>query len=254
MSTSLSHMPVNEIIELLISSYNNEAQEFDDLIDERDHELHEKNTLLSLVKDYEKGASGLLAAAEKSDQMLAQANRERDQAINKTKDLEIQLRAFKEIASTPKKVREKIKGYQERIEKQKAAADQNKRNFLEARNTITALKVEVSELTNRLDAAGINQVYRSDNDIVQTYPYHLGDMIEGFDPKQTPLFYLHQSGRGGLVLLNDENEAQLVDAPKGGIRPKKSTLEHCGQWLRRAKSKNWELEKADIESLAHSSK
>ena len=185
--------------------------------------------------------------------MLAQANRERDQAINKTKDLEIQLRAFKEIASTPKKVHEKIKGYQERIEKQKAAADQNKRNFLEARNTITALKVEVSELTNRLDAAGINQVYRSDNDIVQTYPYHLGDMIEGFDPKQTPLFYLHQSGRGGLVLLNDENEAQLVDAPKGGIRPKKSTLEHCGQWLRRAKSKNWELEKADIESLSHGS-
>jgi hypothetical protein len=246
-------MPVNEIIELLISSYNNEAQEFDDLIDERDHELHEKNTLLSLIKDYEKGASGLLAAAEKSDQMLAQANRERDQAINKTKDLEIQLRAFKEIASTPKKVREKIKGFQVRIEKQKAAADQNKRNFLEARNTITALKVEVSELTNRLDAAGINQVYRSDNDIVQTYPYHLGDMIEGFDPKQTPLFYLHQSGRGGLVLLNDENEAQLVDAPKGGIRPKKSTLEHCGQWLRRAKSKNWELEKADIESLSHGS-
>jgi len=47
MSTSLSHMPVNEIIELLISSYNNEAQEFDDLINERDHELHEKTLYLA---------------------------------------------------------------------------------------------------------------------------------------------------------------------------------------------------------------
>ncbi|MGV2871542.1 hypothetical protein [Colwellia sp. E150_009] len=120
MSTSLSHTPVNEVIELLIRSYNNEAVEFDLMVDQIE-KLHDENEkYVAVIKDYEKGASGLLAAAEKSDQMLAQANRERDQAINKTKDLEIQLRAFKEIASTPKKVREKIKGYQERIEKQKA--------------------------------------------------------------------------------------------------------------------------------------
>lgn len=253
MSNQPLPMPVNDVIELLINSYNHESVEFDGIVEKIEKLQDENDKLLAVIKDYEKGASGLLAAAEKSDQMLAQANRERDQTINKTKDLEIQLRAFKEIASTPKKVREKIKGYQERIEKQKAAADQNKRNFLDARKTITALKLEVSELTNRLDATGINQVYRDDNDIVQTYPYHLGDMVEGFDPKQTPLFYLHKSGRGGLILLNQDDEAQLVDAPKGGIRPKKSTIEHCGQWLRRAKSKNWELERADIESLSHGS-
>jgi len=191
---------VSDVIELLVGSYNNEVAEFDELVEQVEKLHNDNDKLLAVIKDYEKGASGLLAAAEKSDQMLAQANRECEQAINRTKDLELQLRAFKEIAATPKKVREKIKDYQGRLTNQKTAAEQSKRNYLESRKTITGLKLEIVELTNRLDSSGINQVYRDDKDIVQTYPYHLGEMVDGFDPKQTPLFYLHESGRGGLVL------------------------------------------------------
>lgn len=243
--------PVDEVIELLINSYNHEASEYDELVERLKQMEAENLKLTDILKRYEQDASTVLEKVEKADQLLAQANRERDQAVNKTKDQDILLRAFKEIAATPKKVREKIKGYQDRLEKQKAAAEQHKRNFNEERKTTAALRKEIAELTNRLDAAGINQVYREDGDIVQTYPYHLGGMVEGYDPRMTPLLYLHQSGRGGLILLNDEDEAELVDAPKGGIRPKKATLEHCSQWLRRVKANNWEVERADLESLSH---
>ncbi|MFX3693314.1 hypothetical protein ACJBPP_11080, partial [Streptococcus suis] len=78
------------------------------------------------------------------------------------------------------------------------------------------LEAQILELENRLDVASINQIYRNGNDIIQTYPYHLGGMVEGHDEQQTPLLYLHQSGRGGLILLNKDDEAELVEAPKGG--------------------------------------
>ncbi|MCH2057917.1 MAG: hypothetical protein MK214_15150 [Thalassotalea sp.] len=253
MSSNPLAMPVDEAIGLLIASYNQETHEFDELVERLEKMEAENLQLAEVIKKYEQDATTVLDKAEKSDQLLAQANRERDQAVNKTKDQDILLRGFKEIGATPKKVREKIKGYQDRLEKQRLAAEQHKRNFNDERKTTAALRKEIAELTNRLDAAGINQVYREDNDIVQTYPYHLGGMIEGYDPRMTPLLYLHQSGRGGLILLNDEDEAELVETPKGGIRPKKATLEHCGQWLRRVKANNWDVERADLESLSHGS-
>lgn len=253
MSDMQQTMPVDEAIKALIAGYNQEAAEFDELLDRLEVMEAENLKLAELIKNYEQGASTVLAKADKSAQQLVQANRERDQAINKAKDQDILLRGFKEIAATPKKIREKIKGYQERLEKQKLASEQHKRQLAEERKKTAALRKVVSELTNRVDAACINQVYRSDGDIVQTYPYHLGDMVAGHNEKAIPLLYLHQSGRGGLILLNDDGEAELVAAPKGGMRPKKSTLEHCGQWLRRVKENNWEIDGADLESLSHGS-
>jgi len=248
-----STVPMDEAIQLLIESYNNDVNENDCLVEQLESLSAENEQLKALNTNYEKSAAVVLENVEKSEQTLAQANRERDQAINRAKDLEIQLRAFKEIAATPKKIREKIKGYQERLDRQRQASELHKRNTTDANKQITKLLTELDELTNRLDAAGINQVYRDGGDIVQTYPYHLGGMVEGFDQRMTPLLYLHQSGRGGLILLNDDGEAELVEAPRGGIRPKKATLDHCSQWLRRAKDKNWDLYRADLESLSHGS-
>lgn len=213
---------------------------------------HEK--LAAVLEQHEQAATKLLASAKKSDQMLAQANLERDQALIKVKDLTLKNQDYKTIGNTPKKVREKIKDLQTRLHKQTVAVDVQKQKWLDERDTSQKLRVEIAELTNRLDASAINQIYRDDKDIVQTYPYLLGDLIPGIDPRQTPLFYLHKSGRGGLVILNEHNEAVLTDAPKGGIRPKKSTLEHCEKWLRRAQANNWEIEKEDLQALAHGSK
>lgn len=253
MTTNHSSIPVDQAIELLINSYNKEVSDFDQLTEELSNERAENAQLKALIKEYEKNTATVLVNAENAEQMLAQAKTERDQAVNKVKDLNIQLKAFKEIAATPKKVREKIKGYQDRLTSQKAATEQNKRNLNQERGVTKALREEIAELNNRLDSLGINQVYRNDEDIIQTYPYHLGGMVEGHDSQTVPLLYLHQSGRGGLILLNDEDEAELVEAPAEDIKPNEQTLAHCGQWLRRVKANNWEVEGADLASLSQDS-
>jgi len=241
---------MDEAIQLLVASYNQESIEHDELVEKLELLDQENDSNRNLLKNYERDAGIVLEKAEKSDQQLAQANREREQALFKLKDVQLLLKAYKEIGATPKKVREKIKDYQTRLTNHKSSADQLKKSLMSEKKKVADLEKQVAELTNRLDTASINQLFRDGNDIVQTYPYHLGDMITGYDEKMTPLLYLHQSGRGGLILLNEDGEAELVDAPKGGIRPKKTTMEHCGKWLRRAKDKNWDLSDSDLESLS----
>lgn len=249
----MSNQPLSVVdaIENLVGAYNQEVAEFDQMVNELDQLQEQNDKLTTLVKDYEQGAAVLLKKTENAEIKLAQANRERDQALTKNQDLTITLNAFKEIAGTPKKLRDKIKSYKDRLESQRLAADQQKRYYQDERKLTKQLKAQIAELENRLDVASINQIYRSGNDIVQTYPYHLGGMVEGHDEQQTPLLYLHQSGRGGLILLNNDDEAELVDAPKGGLRPTKATLEHCGNWLRRAKARGWKTDVKDLEALSN---
>ncbi|WP_105215746.1 hypothetical protein [Pseudoalteromonas sp. T1lg22] len=250
---STPNLSVADAITSLAAAYNQEAADHDALVNELEHLQAENDRLSTLIKDYEQGAAVVLKNAETAEQQLAQANRERDQALTKLQDLNIVLGAFKEIASTPKKLREKIKSYQQRLERQRDAAEQHKRNYSAERKTTKQLQAHITELENRLNVASINQIYRNGADIIQTYPYHLGGMVAGHDERQTPLLYLHQSGRGGLILLNQDDEAELVEAPKGGLRPTKATLEHCGNWLRRAKANNWQTDVKDLAALAQGS-
>ena len=245
-------LSVVDAIDTLVTAYNQEVAEFDQLVTDADQLQEQNDTLTTVVKDYEQGAAVLLKNLENAKIELAQANRERDQALAKNQDANITLTAFKEIASTPKKLRDKIKSYKERLESQRLAAEQQKRKHQDESKKTKQLEAQILELENRLGVASINQIYRNGNDIIQTYPYHLGGMVEGHDEQQTPLLYLHQSGRGGLILLNKDDEAELVEAPKGGLRPTKATLEHCGNWLRRTKARGWKTNVKDLEALANS--
>lgn len=245
-------LSVVDAIDTLVTAYNQEVAEFDQLVTDADQLQEQNDKLTTLVKDYEQGAAVLLKNLENAQIELAQANRERDQALTKNQDANITLAAFKEIAGTPKKLRDKIKSYKERLESQRLAAEQQKRKHQDESKKTKQLEAQILELENRLAVASIKQIYRNGNDIIQTYPYHLGGMVEGHDEQQTPLLYLHQSGRGGLILLNKDDEAELVEAPKGGLRPTKATLEHCGNWLRRAKARGWKTNVKDLEALANS--
>ncbi|MAE72515.1 MAG: hypothetical protein CL675_00370 [Bdellovibrionaceae bacterium] len=244
-------LSVVDAIDNLVAAYNQEVAEFDQMVENEEQLQIQNDKLTALVKDYEQGAAVVLKNAKNADQQLSQAQRERDQALAKVKDLTITLTAYKEIAGTPKKLRDRIKSYKDKLESQRLATEQQKRLYHSERKTTAQLKTEISELKNRLAAADIVQIYRGDTDIVQTYPYHIGGMVEGHDARQTPLLYLHQSGRGGLIILNKDDEAELVEAPKGGLRPKKATLELCGNWLRRVKANNWELTATDLLTLSN---
>ena len=253
MSINTAPIAVDEAIQQLVQSYNNEAIQHDDMVFTIEKLQTKNDELQDLLVSYEKSANKLVEKMKTSEQLIQQANLERDQALNKAKDSSIILASFKEIAASPKKIREKIKGYQDRLTTQKTAAESNKKKWLDERSTSSKLNEQIKDLTNRLDASSINQVYRNGLDIVSTFPYQLGDAIHGYQANQMPLLYMNATGRGGLILLNEDGEPQLADAPKNGLRPKKETMEHCGQILRRFQSKNWQLEASDLESISHNS-
>jgi len=210
-----------------------------------------KNTVNEFEERFEtlaKQKDVVLLNAEKHMQMLEQAQRQEQQARNKVKDLELQLKAYKEIANSPKKIRDKIKDFQARLLKEKGFTEQHKKNLKTANDEIKKFKAEVMSLAHKLAVSDITQLHRNEQDYICLFPHELGD-IEGYESGQIPLLYMHSTGRSSLVLLNNDGEAELAPAPKGGLRPKKSTLAHCGQLLRRFKSQGWTLTDSDVKSI-----
>ena len=216
----------------------------------------ENQQLKDTVNDFEerfktlaKQKDMVLLNAEKINQRIEQEQRETTQAKNKVKDLEVQLKSYKEIANSPKKIREKIKDFQARLLKEKGITEQHKKHLKAANDDVKKYKTEIMELAHKLAVSDITQLHRDGHDYICLFPHELGD-IEGYEPGQVPLLYMNSTGRSSLVLLNNDGEAELAPAPKGGLRPKKTTLAHCGQLLRRFKSQNWTLTDSDVKSIA----
>ena len=270
-------LPLEQAIEQLIASYHADNAEVNEL-SEIATKLSEENSFLKLqvetltgrinaisddnqnlkntVNDFEdrfktlaKQKDVVLVNAEKHMQQLEQAQRQETQAKNKLKDVQIQLKAYKEVESSPKKIRDKYKDYQARLIKEKGFTEQHKKNAKASNDEIKLLKKEVMRLGHKLSVSDIIQLHGDEQDKICLFPHQLGD-IDGYESDQVPLLYMHTSGRASLVLLNEDGEAELPAAPKGGLRPKKETIEHCGQLLRRFKSQNWTLTDSDVKSIA----
>lgn len=191
----------------------------------------------------------VLANAEKHMQMLEQAQRQEQQVKNEVKDLKIQLKAYKEIANSPKKVREKIADFKARLVKEKGFTDQHKKNYLAEKAETKLLKKEIMSLAHKLSVSDIIQLHGEGDDRICLFPHQLGN-ISGYEDNQVPLLYMHTSGRASLVLLNNDGEAEIPASPKGGLRMKKATMDHCSQLLRRFKSQGWTLTDSDVKSIA----
>lgn len=273
LSTS-NPLPMDEAIQHLIASFEADVETNDlmvEKLEEQENEINylkgqvanlsksnsrllsENEELATTLKNYEKDAAEVISNAEKNLQKIEQERRERDQAKNESKDLKIQLKAFKEIAASPKKVREKIKTLQDNVTKQRNAAETQKKNYLQERKDHEFTKKKLNDVAHKLAVSNISQAYSDGNDVVALFPHQLGEGIEGFEAGQIPLLYMHRSGRGGLILLNEDGEAEFVKSPKGGLKPKASTLDHCGVLLRRFKSQNWTLTNQDVEAIAQGS-
>jgi hypothetical protein len=283
MSTQLAEqhvvhaLPLGEAMEQLIAAYHADDAEVEQLV-KHTAAIEKENTFLKLqvnnlttrlddvtgqnqqlkntVAEFEERFKALakqkdvvLLNAEKINQRIEQEQRETTQAKNEVVDLKVQLKAYKEIANSPKKIREKIKDFQARLLKEKGITEQHKKNLVAANGEVKAFKKEIMELSHKLAVSDITQLHKNGKDYICLFPHQLGD-IEGFEAGQVPLLYMHASGRSSLVLLNDDGEAELVPSPKGGLRPQKSTLEHCGQSLRRFKSQGWKLTDSDVKSIA----
>jgi hypothetical protein len=127
--------------------------------------------------------------------------------------------------------------------------EQYKKNLKTANDEIKTFKAEVLSLGHKLAVSDIVQLHGDGSDRVCLFPHQLGD-IEGYEADQVPLLYMHTTGRASLVLLNEDGEAEIPPAPKGGLRLNKATSEHCGQLLRRFKSQGWKLTDEDVKSIA----
>ncbi len=227
----------------------NLTKRVDSVIDENEQLVNQRVIDEKATKALTKQQDLVIANAEKINQKSEQHQREAEQARNELKDLRIQLKAYKEIANSPKKVRDKIKDLQARLVKEKGFTEQHKKNLKASDNDVKKLKKEVMSLAHKLSVADIIQLHGDEQDKICLFPHQLGD-IAGYENGQVPLLYMHASGRASLVLLNNDGEAELPAAPKGGLRPKKATLEHCGQLLRRFKSQGWTLTDSDVKSIA----
>lgn len=270
-------LPLEQAIEQLITAYHADNDEVNELA-ETAKKLSEENSFLKLqiktltgridamadenkalinqrvidekaTKALTKQQNLVIANAEKINQKSAQFQREAEQARDEVKDLKIQLKAYKEIANSPKKIRDKITDFKARIVKAKGFAEQYKKHAKEADNEVKSLKKEIMSLAHKLAVSDIVQLHGDGDDRICLFPHQLGD-ITGYENGQVPLLYMHTSGRASLVLLNNDGEAELPAAPKGGLRMKKSTLDHCSQLLRRFKSQGWTLTDSDVKSIA----
>ncbi len=270
-------LPLGEAMEQLLAAYHADAAEVEQL-ENYTKSIEEENTFLKLqvnnlttrvddavsenqrlkntVNEFEerfktlaKQKDVVLLNAEKINQRIEQEQREAAQARNEVKDLKLQLKAYKEIANSPKKIRDKIKDFQARLIKANKLSEQHKKNFSDEVKATAALKATIKEQAHKIAVNDITQLHNDGQDYICLFPHELGD-IDGYEPGQIPLLYMHATGRSSLVLLNNHGEAELAPAPKGGLRPKKSTLEHCGQLLRRFKSQGWTLTDSDVKSIA----
>lgn len=263
-------LPLADAITQLIASYDADAQESNNLVDELE-KSEQENTFLKLQldnmkkrldevieendqlvkarkrdeakeKDFNKKAEMVSANAKMHMQNLEQALREKAQAETKLNDALLTIASYKELGS-PKKLREQRKDYQERIAKHLKAEKQHKIEVKKYRHAIELAEKEVKEITMRLREIDMTEAYNQNGDHLWLFPKVMQIQSRGMTGKEIVMLYMNDDGRGALMSINDDGEIEMGKAP---IRPKTSTKEHAGMLLRKFKSNGWTVHTDDL--------
>jgi regulator of replication initiation timing len=221
---------------------SNLTKRLDDVIAERD----EATTLLGT---YRSSADSILENGKKLTQQVDNYQREALTAKAKFDDANEVLKAYKVIASTPKKMREKIKTLQENVAKQQGFVTQHKQVSKAKDVDIKNLQAQCEKLSRALDELDYTNVYSKDGDNVAIFPVMQKTNIAQGEVKQVPLLYLDDNGVGAIYLLNEDGEPSRSPTPKGGIKPKKETLEVMGTLLRKFKRNGNVVHSNDLKML-----
>jgi len=227
----------------------------DELTTERDELSKTIETDNAMAKEVAKGQVKIMENAKKCLQQEKQAKLELEQAKLTIADLRRDNKALKEeskgfrvIASTPAKMRVKLADKDARLKKEKAIVNQRNVTIEELKTEIFKLKKSNLALNHKIAVSDLIEIHAYGEYLLCLFPHQLGD-IDGYKNNQVPLLCLHKGGRGGVTLLNNNNEAEVPPAPKGGFRPPKPMLEHAGNFLRRVESQGWTMSDKDIQSL-----
>jgi len=266
-------LPLGLAITQLFEAYNADADEHNDILEELktseqentflkmqlsnmskrlDIALADVDNLTSAIrafedkeKDFNKQAQKVTDNAAQQIQMLEQANREKAQMSTKLNDALLTIASYKQLGS-PKKIRDKNKGYQERAAKYVAAETQHKIEVKKYRHAITKAEDEVKEITYRLREIDMTEAYNENGDHLWLFPKVMQIPSRGMTGKEISFLYLNDDGRGCLMTLDEDGEIVLGKAP---VRPKTSTKDHAAMMLRKFKSKGWTIQVDDLQAM-----
>lgn len=186
--------------------------------------------------DLERAASAIADAQTLASATTAQQG----QIISLQSQLKTAQEKVRELTQlNPKKLKEQVKRQKEANEKSQARCKKLELEAKEYRKETQALKVDLTRATHLLAEQKRVIEHNTGAGLYHNGEHHLiiwpqktkiqredGTQFEG-----RSLLYLHQSGRGGLITHDPKIGAQLCAAPKGGLRPSKSTIDFAASWL-----------------------
>lgn len=255
----------SELLTSFIHSYNAEQSQLEQ--QEQMHEIYKANTqdeiallkskleaekrlTTKLQEDINQNNIDLNKAAQAVEDGLLIAkkqtalNKKIDTLESKNASLNEQLKtAQKKVTElnqlNPKKLKEQNKRQKDANEKAQARAKHLEQSLKETRkekselsNALQKAAITIGNLRHELDRNNGTGVYHDGDHHLIIWPQPIKIKREdGSDFQGRTLLYLNQSGRGGLIAQDSDLNAHLCAAPKGGLRPSKSTLEFAGKWL-----------------------
>jgi hypothetical protein len=244
--TELHLFDPSDLLTAFIHNYNNEQ------------ELNEK-TSAELI-EYKLNANVLADTNKQLKQQVAQQDNDLVIANRGLVDAQKLVNTTATQKAELTRVREQLSAMQKELtalNSQKNLKDQIKRTKeknAEKDKTIKRLNLELSQEKHALTLANNDKVTAKalveiqrialENNNAQGL-YHNGDhhlviwpqttkmqRADGSEFNGTNLLYLHQSGRGGFITFDPQDDmSKLCTAPKAGLRPSADTLKFAHNWL-----------------------
>ena len=257
---------VSDLTALLVNASNLEVDEYNALFD-RMEEAEDKVSVLAesnksllaqlsaahtdneniqaVINDLNHGAALITDNAEKHMQMLSNANRVREQAIDKLSKSETILALYKDLG-TPKKIREKFKAYQNKAAGHQSDVTAHKVAVKEYRQQIQELIKAMESMKLTEMQSNMTTIWSEEQNHLLLFPAPLTMSVCGKEEQQLTLLFMDNSGCGKLIGIDEEGEPKVCSMPKGGLKPKAKTLRVAGEFLRKFKRQGWKLAKEDL--------
>lgn len=235
----------NTFLKLQLS---NVTKRLDEVIGQNEQLLKARKNDEAKEKDFNKKAEMVQANAEKHMQQLNQALLQEQQSKNKLDEAIVTIASYKVIGS-PKQIREKIKKYQTNAAKNIKAEKQYKLEAKKYRYDLSLKDEVIAKLTREADERDFQKVYRKNGDNIIIYPLLCETIIDGKVERQVPVWYSTDSGIGALYMLNEDDVPARSPTPRGGIKPKKETMEVMTTLLRKFKRNGNLVKSEDIRML-----
>jgi len=185
---------------------------------------------LSLAAEAVENGVKIARQVTAKDNDIARLQSQLKTAQEKVRELsQLNPKKLKEQAKRQVLANEKAQGRNKKLEIEKKELKAEAQVLKEQRNMAVN---KVAELQRRLEHNTGAGLYHNGEHHLIIWPQKTKIQREdGTQFEGRSLLYLHQSGRGGLITHDPKIGAQLCAAPKGGLRPSKSTIEFAASWL-----------------------